>query len=53
MRSHVPDIGGVIAIDKKGNFGKAFTTTMMSWASIKENTMEFGLRKNEDNKEQL
>ena len=45
--------GGVIAIDKNGNFGKAFNTTKMVWASIKDNTLEFGMEQNEVDTEQL
>ena len=45
--------GGVIAIDKNGNFGLAFTTPMMFWASIKYNTLKFGLEQNEVNFEPL
>lgn len=35
--------GGVIAIDKQGNIGKAFNTDLMLWASIKNNQLTFGL----------
>lgn len=35
--------GGVIAIDKQGNIGKAFNTDVMPWASIKNNQLTFGL----------
>ena len=38
-------LGGIIAIDKDGNFGKAFTTDMMGWASIKDDRMDDGLDK--------
>ena len=37
--------GGVIAIDSNGNIGKAFNTDLMAWASIKNNTLEWGLQK--------
>ena len=39
--------GGVIAIDKDGNFGKHFTTKMMAWARIKDNEIEYGMEENE------
>jgi isoaspartyl peptidase/L-asparaginase-like protein (Ntn-hydrolase superfamily) len=39
--------GGVIAIDKNGEFGIDFNTKVMVWASIKDNTLEFGMEKNE------
>lgn len=48
MKLLVNGYGGAIAIDKKGNFGKAFTTKMMVWASIKDNTLESGMEKNEN-----
>ncbi|XP_028393468.1 isoaspartyl peptidase/L-asparaginase-like [Dendronephthya gigantea] len=38
-----PGLGGVIAIDKEGNFGKAFNTDMMGWVSIKDDKLEWGL----------
>ncbi|CAB4041259.1 isoaspartyl peptidase L-asparaginase-like, partial [Paramuricea clavata] len=47
MKRLVNGHGGVVTIDKEGNFGKAFTTHMMVWASIKSNTMEFGMEKDE------
>jgi isoaspartyl peptidase/L-asparaginase-like protein (Ntn-hydrolase superfamily) len=34
--------GGVIAIDKDGNFGLAFNTTEMIWASMKNNRLKYG-----------
>jgi hypothetical protein len=53
MKRLVNGYGGVVTIDKKGIFGKAFTTHMMVWASIKDNTMEFGMEKDEVEVEQL
>jgi isoaspartyl peptidase/L-asparaginase-like protein (Ntn-hydrolase superfamily) len=47
MKDRVDGPGGVIAIDKKGNFGKDFNTKVMVWASIKDNTLEFGMETNE------
>ena len=35
--------GGVIAIDKDGNFGIAFNTEVMVWASIKDGDLKFGM----------
>ena len=46
MSDQVDDVGGVIAIDQEGNYGKAITTRIMRWASIKEKKLEFGCRKN-------
>ena len=53
MEEHVGGHGGVVAMDKNGNFGKAFTTNMMVWASIKENTLKFGMEKDEVKTEKL
>ena len=41
------DCGGIIAIDKNGNFGKAFNTSLMVWASIKGETLTSGMDKGE------
>ena len=40
--------GGAIAIDKNGNFGKAFSTHLMSWASIKDDQLIGGFEKDEE-----
>ena len=53
MKDTVGDHGGVIAIDKNGAFGKTFNTEKMVWASIKNNTLQFGLKENEVKTEQL
>ena len=53
MGDQVNDVGGVIAIDQEGNFGKAFNTDIMGWASIKEKKLQFGLRKGDSKEEPL
>ncbi len=53
MKHLVDGNGGVITIDKNGNFGKAFTTELMVWASIKDNTLESGMEKDEVETEDL
>lgn len=53
MNEQVNDVGGVIAIDRYGNFGKALTTLKMGWASIKANKLQFGLEKNDVTEEHL
>jgi beta-aspartyl-peptidase (threonine type) len=53
MKDLVNGYGGVITIDKNGNFGKAFTTELMVWASIKDNTLESGMEKDEVEREDL
>ena len=47
MKDCVHGHGGVIAIDQQGNFGKAFSTTRVVWASKKDNTLQSGMRLNE------
>ena len=43
MQELLDSRGGVIAIDKDGNFGKSFTSNMMALAYIKDEEIEFGL----------
>jgi beta-aspartyl-peptidase (threonine type) len=43
MSDRVNGNGGLIAIDKEGNIGNAFTTKRMSWASIKHGELKFGI----------
>ena len=43
MKKHVDGRGGVIAIDKDGNFGIAFNTEDMVWASIKDGELKFSM----------
>ena len=40
MKEDVKGVGGVIAIDEKGNFGKACTTPVMVWASMKNDELD-------------
>ena len=47
MKERVKGNCGIIALDKRGNFGMAFNIKMMSWASIKDNTLESGVEKDE------
>ena len=47
MKLLVNGYGGAVAIDINGNFGKAFTTKMMVWASIEDNILESGMEKDE------
>ena len=47
MEIDVEGLGGIIAIDKNGNFGKAFNTHLMVWASIKGETLTSGMDKGE------
>ena len=53
MQNELNEVCGVIAIDENGNFGKAFSTNVMGWASINGNTLQFGLRRDEEQEEQL
>ena len=54
MKERVKGRGGVIAIDKQGNFGIDFTTIVMVWASIKDGKLEFSTDHHPDeNKSEL
>ena len=44
MEECVKDVGGVIAIDKHGNFGKAFNTDRAVWATLKNDILEVYMR---------
>ena len=43
MQDRVDGKGGVIAIDKDGNFGITFNTKVMVWASIKDGQLIFSM----------
>ena len=47
MKTRVNGYGGVIAINKDGEFGMAFNTTDMVWASIKDKKLKFGMNPDE------
>ncbi len=53
MKERVKGNCGIIALDKRGNFGMAFNTNMMVWARIKDNTLESGMEKDEVKIEQM
>ena len=44
MRSDVNASSGIIAIDRHGDFGIAFTTITAVWASMKNNVLLSGMR---------
>lgn len=44
MTKHFKGTGGVIAIDKKGDVGIAFTTNKMAWAYQRGNELKFGIK---------
>lgn len=43
MEQRVGGAGGVIAINNTGEIGKHFTTERMPWATISEETLEYGI----------
>ena len=43
MAVRVKGNGGLVAVDKDGNIGHAFTTNRMVWASLKEDELESGI----------
>ncbi|XP_028402623.1 isoaspartyl peptidase/L-asparaginase-like [Dendronephthya gigantea] len=53
MYERIEGYGGVIVVDKDGNFGKAFNTQRMSWALIKDNVLQYGIEPNECNQVDL
>ena len=53
MHKRVGGYGGVIGIDKDGNFAKNFNTDMMIWATVEDNVLKSGLRQGEIETEQL
>ena len=54
MENDVKGRGGIIAIDRNGNYGKAFSDTLqMVWASIEGDTLTFGMEKDESKDEPL
>ena len=53
MALRVQGHGGAIAINRYGEIGHAFTTQRMAWASIKDNTLQFGLNIDENHEEKL
>lgn len=53
MYERIQGYGGLIVIDKDGNLGKAFNTKSMSWALIKDNILQYGVKPGECNKVDL
>ncbi|XP_046857889.1 isoaspartyl peptidase/L-asparaginase-like [Xenia sp. Carnegie-2017] len=53
LRDEQEGLGGAVAIDKNGNFGKAFSTNLMSWVDIQDNRLmgEFNKNDGEENLE--
>ena len=45
--------GGVICLDKFGKAGLAFNTMHMSWASVTEGTLKYGIDPEEEMEEQV
>ncbi|XP_028401850.1 isoaspartyl peptidase/L-asparaginase-like [Dendronephthya gigantea] len=53
MFNRVEGHGGVIAIDKNGEFGKSFNTDVMIWATVKDGELNYGLDNNNNFTENL
>lgn len=49
MEKRIDGHGGLIVIDREGNFGKAFNTKKMAWATIKDNVLKYGFISDECN----
>lgn len=43
MATSIQGVGGVIALNSKGEFGKAFCTNHIAWASVSRRVVKFGL----------
>ena len=48
MVSSIQGVAGVIALNKKGEFGRAFSSKQMAWASISGGIIKFGLERDEE-----
>ena len=51
MATSIQGVGGVIALNSKGEFGKAFCTDHMAWASVSRRVVKFGLGDQADEQE--
>ena len=48
MVSSVQGVGGVIALNRNGEFGRAFSSKQMTWASVSGDIIKFGLERDEE-----
>lgn len=48
MVSSVQGVGGVIALNSNGEFGRGFSSKQMVWASIKAGVVRFGVEHGEE-----
>lgn len=48
MVSSIRGVGGVIALNSKGEFGRAFCSQQMAWASVSRRVVKFGLDRDEE-----
>ena len=51
MATSIQGVGGVIALNSNGEFGKAFSTDHIAWASVRECVVKFGLGDQADEQE--
>ena len=51
MATSIQGVGGVIALNSKGEFGKAFSTDHIAWASVSRHVVKFGLGDQADEQE--
>lgn len=47
MVSAIDGVGGVIALNSEGEFGRAFSSKQLAWASIRGQVLKFGLDRGE------
>ena len=48
MVSSIQGVGGVISLNKNGEFGRAFSSKQMAWASVRGSLVKFGLERGEE-----
>lgn len=48
MVSSIQGVGGVICLNKNGEFGRAFSSKQMAWASVRGSVVKFGLERGEE-----
>lgn len=48
MVSSIQGVGGVISLNRNGQFGRAFSSKQMAWASVSGHVIKFGLNRDEE-----
>ena len=53
MVASIQGVGGVIALNSKGEFGRAFSSQQLAWASVSRHVLKFGLDRADEQEVQL